>query len=143
LRGVRLDSGDMVALSRKVRDLFRRKGLEYVDLFASGGFDEFKIDKSIRKGAEIDAYGVGTKMGVAADSPYIDIAYKLVQFDGRPVIKLSSGKKTLVPPKQIFRKEKDGLLAADTIALREEILEGEPRKGTGGKLTAGRPITRG
>ena len=67
MRGVRLDSGDMVALSRKVRDLFRRKGLEYVDLFASGGFDEFKIDKSIRKGAEIDAYGVGTKMGVAAE----------------------------------------------------------------------------
>jgi nicotinate phosphoribosyltransferase len=126
LRGVRLDSGDMVELSRKVRELFLREGLAYVDIFASGGFDEFKIDQSIRNGAEIDAYGVGTKMGVSADSPYTDIAYKLVQFDGRPVMKLSSGKKTLVAPKQVFRKEKNGRLTADTIGLRKEMLEGEP-----------------
>lgn len=126
LRGVRLDSGDMVALSRKVRDLFRRKGLEYVDIFASGGFDEFKIERSIRNGAEIDAFGVGTKMGVSADSPYTDIAYKLVQFNGRPIMKLSSGKKTLVAPKQVFRRKKNTRLIADTIALREEMLEGEP-----------------
>lgn len=141
LRGVRLDSGDMVALSRKVRDLFRRKGLEYVDIFASGGFDEFKIDQSIRNGAEIDAYGVGTKMGVSADSPYTDIAYKLVQFNGRPVMKLSTGKKTLVAPKQVFRQEKNGRLTADTIALREEMLEGEPLLRTvmrGGKRTGDR-----
>jgi len=126
LRGVRLDSGDMVALSRKVRDLFRRKGLEYVDIFASGGFDEFKIERSIRNGAEIDAFGVGTKMGVSADSPYTDIAYKLVQFNGRPIMKLSSGKKTLVAPKQVFRRKKNSRLIADTIALRQEMLEGEP-----------------
>ena len=126
LRGVRLDSGDMVALSRKVRDLFRRKGLEYVDIFASGGFDEFKIERSIRNGAEIDAFGVGTKMGVSADSPYTDIAYKLVQFNGRPIMKLSSGKKPLVAPKQVFRRKKNSRLIADTIALRQEMLEGEP-----------------
>ena len=141
LRGVRLDSGDMVDLSRKVRDLFRRKGINYVDIFASGGFDEFKIDQSIRNGAEINAYGVGTKMGVSADSPYTDIAYKLVQSDGRPVMKLSSGKKTLVAPKQVFRKEKNGRLTADTIALREEMLEGEPLLRTvmrGGKRTGER-----
>jgi nicotinate phosphoribosyltransferase len=143
LRGVRLDSGDMAALSRKVRDLFRRKGLGYVDIFASGGFDEFKIDQSIRNGAEIDAYGVGTKMGVSADSPYTDIAYKLVQFNGRPVMKLSSGKKTLVAPKQVFRQEKNGRLTADTIALREEMLEGEPLLRTvmrGGKRTGEREL---
>jgi nicotinate phosphoribosyltransferase len=141
LRGVRLDSGDMVELSRKVRGLFQRKGLAYVDIFASGGFDEFKIDQSIRNGGEIDAYGVGTKMGVSADSPYTDIAYKLVQFDGRPVMKLSSGKKTLVAPKQVFRKEKMGRMTEDTIGLREEMLEGEPLLRTvmrGGERTAER-----
>jgi nicotinate phosphoribosyltransferase len=126
LRGVRLDSGDMVALSRQVRDLFRREGLEYVDIFASGGFDEFKIDLSMRQGAEIDAFGVGTKMGVCADSPYTDMAYKLVQYDGRPVMKLSSGKKTLVAPKMIFRRRGNEYLAGDTIALRDEKLDGEP-----------------
>jgi nicotinate phosphoribosyltransferase len=126
LRGVRLDSGDMVALSRQVRDLFDAEGLEEVEIFASGGFDEFKIDRYVRDGAELDAFGVGTKMGVSADAPFTDIAYKLVQFDGRPVLKLSSGKKTLVAPKQVFRKQKDGLLAGDTIAMRGEMVEGDP-----------------
>jgi nicotinate phosphoribosyltransferase len=126
LRGVRLDSGDMTALSREVRDLFRREGVADIDIFASGGFDEFKIDRSLRAGAEIDAFGVGTKMGVSADAPYADIAYKLVQFDGRPVMKLSSGKKTLVSPKQVFRELKDGRILRDTIALRDESLDGTP-----------------
>ena len=64
-------------------------------------------------------------MGVSADSPYTDIAYKLVEYDGRPLLKLSSGKKTLVARKQIFRQEEGGLFAGDTIALREEKLSGE------------------
>jgi len=126
LRGVRLDSGDMTALSRQVRELFCREGFPEVEIFASGGYDEFKIDRSIREGAEIDAFGVGTKMGVSADSPYADIAYKLVQFNGRPVMKLSSGKRTLVAPKQVFREERKGCLIKDTITLREESLAGRP-----------------
>jgi nicotinate phosphoribosyltransferase len=126
LRGVRLDSGDMTDLSRRVRRRFLQEGLSNVKIFASGGFDEFKIARGIAEGAEIDGYGVGTKMGVSADSPYTDMAYKLVQYDGRPVMKLSSGKKTLVAPKQVFRREHDGLLDSDTIALREEQLDGEP-----------------
>jgi nicotinate phosphoribosyltransferase len=84
---------------------------------------------------------MGNRMGVSADSPYTDIAYKLVQSDGRPVMKLSSGKKTLVAPKQVFRKEKNGRLTVDTIALREEMLEGEPLLRTvmrGGKRTGER-----
>jgi len=126
LRGVRLDSGDMTALSREVRDLFDEEGLSHVRIFASGGYDEFKIERSVREGAAIDAFGVGTKMGVSADSPYTDMAYKLVEFDDRPVMKLSSGKKTLILPKQVVRKSADGRLTGDTITLRSETLEGEP-----------------
>jgi len=126
LRGVRLDSGDMTDLSRQVRDLFDREGLENVQIFASGGFDEFKIARGIRDGCKIDAYGVGTKMGVSADGPYTDIAYKLVEYDDRPLLKLSSGKKTLVARKQVFRREADGRFTSDTIALREEGLPGAP-----------------
>jgi nicotinate phosphoribosyltransferase len=126
LRGVRLDSGDMTDLSRKVRRKFLDAGLDEVKIFASGGFDEFKIARGIAEGAEIDGYGVGTKMGVSADSPYTDMAYKLVQYDGRPVMKLSSGKTTLVAPKQVFRSRSDGTFITDTIALREEPLDGEP-----------------
>ncbi|MCF8106124.1 MAG: nicotinate phosphoribosyltransferase [Desulfohalobiaceae bacterium] len=126
LRGVRLDSGDMLQLSRQVRDLFNREGLDYVRIFASGGFDEYKIQEMVRQGGMIDAFGVGTKVGVSADAPYTDIAYKLVKYAGHPVLKLSSGKKTLVDEKQVFRTEDNGRPVKDTIALSWEDLDGEP-----------------
>lgn len=120
LRGVRLDSGDMAQLSRQVRAMLDKAGFKEMAIFASGGFDEYKIDRCLAEGAQINGFGVGTKMAVSADAPYTDIAYKLVQYDGRPVLKLSSGKKTLVGEKQVFRsREKDRLLY-DVIALREE-----------------------
>jgi len=126
LRGVRLDSGDMVDLSRRVRSILDDAGFEDVQIFASGGYDETKIAHSIADGAKIDAFGVGTKMGVSADTPYTDIAYKLVQYDDRPVLKLSSGKRSLVAEKQVFRRRDDGGCREDTIGLRDETLNGEP-----------------
>lgn len=124
LRGVRLDSGDMAALSLEVRRLLNEAGLEDVTIFASGGFDEFKIARTLEAGGQIDAYGVGTKMGVSADAPYFDIAYKLVKYAGRPVLKLSTGKVTYVDQKQVFRFQDDqGRLAEDLIGLREEAVD--------------------
>jgi nicotinate phosphoribosyltransferase len=124
LKGVRLDSGDMTQLSKQVRELMDRAGFNDVKIFASGGFDEFKIADSLANGAEIDAFGVGTKMGVSADCPFTDIAYKLVHYAERPVLKLSSGKKTLVAEKQVFRIKNDQGFAKDIIGLRDEHLEG-------------------
>ncbi|MGQ9922238.1 MAG: nicotinate phosphoribosyltransferase, partial [Desulfobacca sp.] len=125
LRGVRLDSGDMAALSIEVRRLLDEAGLDYVTIFASGGFDEFKIARTLAAGGKIDAYGVGTKMGVSADAPYFDCAYKLVRYGGRPVMKLSTGKVTYVDKKQVFRRYDDqGFMAGDCIGRREEALPG-------------------
>jgi nicotinate phosphoribosyltransferase len=126
LAGVRLDSGDMVALSRQVRKVLDEAGLEDVKIFASGNFDELKIADHIGRGCAIDAFGVGTKMGVSADAPYCDMAYKLVEYAGRPVLKLSSGKKTLVSQKQVFRITRDHRLVEDFIALKNEAIGGEP-----------------
>jgi len=126
LRGVRLDSGDMAELSKEVRAILDHEGLDEVSIFASGGFDEYKIAGLLERGAQINAFGVGTKMGVSADAPYTDMAYKLVQYDGRPVLKLSTGKKTLVGKKQVFRTWEENKIAEDTIALRDENLDGEP-----------------
>ena len=126
LKGVRLDSGDMAELSKKVREVLDEGGFSDALIFASGGFDEFKISDVIRRGAKIDAFGVGTKMGVSADAPYSDIAYKLVKYGDRPVLKLSSGKKTLADEKQVFRAYKDGLMVKDTIALKDEKIDAEP-----------------
>ncbi len=126
IRGVRLDSGDMAMLSKEVRAILESQGLGDIRIFASGGFDEFKVADAVRRNAEIDAFGIGTKMGTSADAPYNDIAYKLVQYDGRPVLKLSTGKKTLVGEKQIYRFTEGDKLAGDAIALKGEKMDGEP-----------------
>lgn len=127
LRAVRLDSGDMTALSKEVRRRLDEAGMEEVKIFASGSFDEFKIRDSLQDGACIDAFGVGTRMGVSADAPYTDMAYKLVACAARPVLKLSTGKRSLAGPKQVFRRtDGDGRLAGDTIARRDDELPGEP-----------------
>jgi nicotinate phosphoribosyltransferase len=120
LLGVRLDSGDMTALSKQVRAILDAAGLPEVQIVASGGFDEYAIAQAVQDGACIDMFGVGTKMGVAADAPYYDMAYKLVKYDGRPVMKLSTGKVTLVEDKQVWRRCVDGYSVEDSIALRHE-----------------------
>ncbi|MFP5213438.1 MAG: nicotinate phosphoribosyltransferase [Acidobacteriota bacterium] len=103
LPGVRLDSGDLVALSREVRQLFTEAGFPEVLIMASGSLDEIELKRLIEAGAEIDVFAVGTRIGVSADAPYLDMVYKLVEYEGRPIIKLSSGKKTWVGRKQVYR----------------------------------------
>jgi len=128
LRGVRLDSGDLVQLSRKVREIFREGGFPQVKILVSGSLDEYTIEELLDDGAEVDVFAVGTRMGVSADAPYFDIAYKLVEYDGRPVLKLSSGKKTWVGRKQVYRHwDEQGRMKGDTVALlEEEVAGGEP-----------------
>jgi nicotinate phosphoribosyltransferase len=124
LIGVRLDSGDMVELSQKVRKIFDDAGLSVVKIFASSGFDEFKIANVISQGAKIDAFGVGTKVGVSADAPYLDVVYKMVHFKDRDVRKLSPGKITLAGEKQVFRKsDPNGRYLEDIIGLRDDIVD--------------------
>ncbi len=118
--GVRLDSGDLAGLARSARRLLDEAGLPGARIFASGGLDEYAIAGLVAQQAPIDAYGVGTKMGVSADAPFLDSAYKLVTYAGRPVMKLSPGKATAPGAKQVYRGP-DG----DVIALRDEA----PRPG--------------
>jgi nicotinate phosphoribosyltransferase len=122
LLGVRLDSGDMTALSKAVRAILDSAGLPQVQIVASGGFDEYAIAQALQDGACIDQFGVGTRMGVAADAPYYDMADKLVQYDGRPVMKLSADKATLVEAKQIWRRLSAGQYVEDLLALRHEAV---------------------
>jgi nicotinate phosphoribosyltransferase len=112
---VRLDSGELESLSRKARALLDDAGMGHVRIFASGGLDELEVDRLVQAGAPIDAFGVGTRVGVSADAPYLDSVYKLVEFDGRPVLKLSEAKATEPGRKQVFRGP-DG----DVVGLRDE-----------------------
>jgi nicotinate phosphoribosyltransferase len=116
--GVRLDSGDLDALARGARALLDDAGLPHARIFASGGLDELEVHELVQAGAPVDAFGIGTQMGVSADAPYIDSVYKLVEFDGRPVMKLSSAKVNPPGRKQIWRRH-DGE-HADVLALRDE-----------------------
>ena len=127
LRAVRLDSGDYVELSRQVRGILDANSLDYVEIFASGGLDEYSIADILSEGAPIDAFGVGTRLGVSEDAPSTDMVYKLVECDGRPIKKLSPGKSYLPGPKQVFRvRNADGSFHTDVLTGRNEASTGEP-----------------
>lgn len=127
LIGVRIDSGDLAKLAVEVRRILDAGGHRSVKIIGSGGLDEFDLDHFFKHNIPYDSYGVGTKMGVSADAPWSDIAYKLVEYDGRPVLKLSHGKVSWPGKKQVFRMSDDGgRPSRDVIGLRDEQIPGEP-----------------
>ncbi|MBF2051670.1 MAG: nicotinate phosphoribosyltransferase [Leptolyngbya sp. IPPAS B-1204] len=112
VNAVRLDSGDLVAQSQQIRQL-----LPGVAIVASGDLDEYEIARLQAEGAEIDAYGLGTKL--VTGSP-VNGVYKLVEIDNIPVMKESSAKVTHPGRKQIFRYFKDSQFQADRLGLISE-----------------------
>ncbi|HZP26022.1 MAG TPA: nicotinate phosphoribosyltransferase, partial [Dehalococcoidia bacterium] len=126
VQALRLDSGNLLALSVRARRLLDEAGLQRVGLVASGGLDEYEVDRLVRAGAPFTIYAVGTNVGVSLDAPKLDSAYKLVAYGGRGRMKLSPDKATLPGRKQVFRRMRDGEAAEDVIALAEETLDSEP-----------------
>ena len=126
VRAVRLDSGDLLALSRQSRRLLDEAGLDTVEIFASGGLDEDAIAALVSSGAPIDGFGVGTSMGVSEDAPTLDIAYKLCEYAGEGRLKLSTGKPVLPGRKQVFRVAEGSQDVRDVIARAGEDLPGRP-----------------
>lgn len=127
--GIRLDSGDLCADSRWARRALDRAGWQDVKIFASGDLDEYKIASLLKKGAAIDAFGVGTALGTPGDAPHLNLIYKLVEVERGGEIheaaKFSRSKVTYPGRKQVFRhSDSRGQFAGDQIAL-----EDEPRNG--------------
>jgi nicotinate phosphoribosyltransferase len=120
LRGVRLDSGDLAELSFPVRTILNEAGLDDATIFVSGSLDEHGIAAALARGAPIDAFGVGSRLGTSADAPYLDMAYKLVEIGGRPVLKLSTGKATWPGPKQVWRRVSGPDRWEDYVGLADE-----------------------
>jgi nicotinate phosphoribosyltransferase len=127
VRGVRLDSGDLASLAIDTRQILDAAGLSRLEIFASGGLDEYEVRDLVDRGAPIDGFGVGTSMGVSADAPCLDLAYKLAEYAGVGRVKLSPRKPMLPGRKQIFRqRDRDGRAVRDVVARASESLEGEP-----------------
>ena len=129
VRAVRLDSGDLLDLSQRVRIALDDAGLNHVQIIASSSLDEYEIDRLISSGAPIDGFGVGTAMGVSADAPYLDIVYKLTSYAGEGRVKLATSKPVLPGRKQVFRMSDGDLDTGDTIARADEDLPGRPLLG--------------
>jgi nicotinate phosphoribosyltransferase len=127
IRSVRLDSGDLGTLARRVRSILDDAGLIEVRILASGGLDEHKVAALVEADAPIDGFGVGTAMTTSDDAPSLDVVYKLVEDDTGPRMKTSTGKVTLPGIKQVYRSERDGVMSGDIIALAdEEGVSGSP-----------------
>jgi nicotinate phosphoribosyltransferase len=101
--GVRLDSGNLVELSREVRKILDDAGLKNAKIMATSDLNEYKILEFSAAGAPIDAFGVGTDLATSADSPNLCVVYKLVELGGRFTAKFSEDKHTLPGAKQVFR----------------------------------------
>jgi nicotinate phosphoribosyltransferase len=124
---VRIDSGDLIALSRSVRQILDDGGLRDTTIFASGGLDENELLAAIRAKAPIDGFGIGTSLTTSSDVPALDCAYKVQEYAGRPRRKLSSGKATWPGRKQVWRRfAPDGRMQGDVLSLEEDQHPGEP-----------------
>ncbi|HET7202695.1 MAG TPA: nicotinate phosphoribosyltransferase [Steroidobacteraceae bacterium] len=122
---VRLDSGDLAALAREVRDILDRGGAGNVRIVASGNLDEHGIAALLEAGAPIDAFGVGTRLDASVDAPTLDCVYKLQEYAGQPRRKRSPGKATWPGRKQVWRNYGgDGRITRDVLGLVEEVRPG-------------------
>jgi len=120
---VRLDSGDVAALSRSVRVILDGAGLRDTKIFVSGDLDEWRIAAMVEAGAPVDGFGVGAALSTASDAPSLGAIYKLVEIDrggaAAPVMKRSPGKETCPGRKQVWRILDAGTAREDVIDLAD------------------------
>jgi nicotinate phosphoribosyltransferase len=131
LKGVRIDSGDLLSLSRAARRLLDEAGMREVAIIASGDLEERRIATLVRAGAPIDLWGVGTDLGTSRDSPAVGGVYKLVADMPAPgrwrsTFKRSPAKGTMPGPKQVFRRSAGGTITGDVVGLADESQDGRP-----------------
>ncbi|MFQ5670942.1 MAG: nicotinate phosphoribosyltransferase [Acidobacteriota bacterium] len=126
ISAVRLDSGDLAAGAREARRILDAGGLPQVRIVASGDLDEWAIARLLEEHAPVDAFGVGTRMGVSEDAPALEMVYKMTRYAGRGRVKLSRGKAILPGRKQVFRQVREGRVVQDILARREEQVDGQP-----------------
>ena len=126
IRGVRIDSGDLIAMSKKVRAIFDAGGLKDVIILVSGGVNEDVLQNMMKQQAPIDGFGIGVSLDVSTDAPAIDCAYKLQEYAGKPRRKRSEGKATWPGRKQVWRTyDTDGRMRGDILSVETDKQAGD------------------
>jgi nicotinate phosphoribosyltransferase len=126
IRGVRIDSGDLTAMARKVRGILDDGGLKDVNILVSGGINEDVLQTMMKEKAPIDGFGIGVNLAASVDVPALDCAYKLQEYAGKPKRKLSEGKATWPGRKQVWRAyDADGRMRGDILSLENDRQPGE------------------
>lgn len=125
LKGVRLDSGDLYALSLEVRKILDDAGCQHTKIIASGDLNEYSISELLARGAAIDSFGVGTELVTSRDAPALGGVYKLVEQEVHGErfyrAKFSAEKASYPGAKQIYRvRDAGGQFAKDILALATE-----------------------
>jgi len=122
IKGVRIDSGNLIEHARKVRKILDENDCEQVLIVASSDLNEYKIKDILDKGAPIDVFGVGTELATSRDDPTISGVYKLIEYNGKPRIKISEEKLTYPGRKQIYRiYDENGIHKEDIMTLEDEL----------------------
>lgn len=126
VKAVRLDSGNLLRLAKQARERLDAADLSRVEIFVSSDLDEYRMADLLAHGAPIDGFGVGTRMAVSADAPELDMAYKIVEYDGKACTKLSPEKRVYPGRKQVYRIIESGRMVRDLVAGADEQVAGEP-----------------
>ncbi len=125
LAAIRIDSGNLIELSREARTILDAAGLASVKIMVTGDLDETSVAEIVAAQAPVDSFGVGTHLATSADAPNLAAVYKLVEYESHGEVrypeKRSPGKATLGGAKQIYRQDDRDILASD-----DEVLPGEP-----------------
>jgi nicotinate phosphoribosyltransferase len=126
IKGVRIDSGNLADHAHQVRQILDAGGLDHVTIFASGDLDEHALRDMLSSGAPVNGFGIGTRMDTSSDVSYLDCAYKLEEYAGKPRRKRSEGKQTWPGRKQVYRSyNSDGRMEADVVTVEGYHRQGE------------------
>ncbi|HHJ38338.1 MAG: nicotinate phosphoribosyltransferase [Methylothermaceae bacteria B42] len=126
IKAVRIDSGDLAALAKQVRQKLDHAGLDQIGIFASGDLDEYALKRFTHDNIPIGGFGIGTKLTTSNDVPYLNCAYKLQEYASIARRKVSKGKQTWPGRKQVYRRyDASGKIEKDIITLMNDPQEGE------------------
>ncbi|WFE24094.1 nicotinate phosphoribosyltransferase [Solwaraspora sp. WMMD937] len=142
LRAVRIDSGDLSVLAQQSRELLDSLGATETKIIVSGDLDEYAIASLAAE--PVDMYGAGTAVVTGSGAPTARLVYKLVEVDGRPVVKRSENKATVGGRKVAVRRHKPTGTATEEIV----VSQGVPDRANGDRVlqrsfvAAGEALTR-